>query len=441
MAQDFTIAVAGDTIINRRISVHKDEKFLQIIQKVRDADIGFTNLESVIHDYDGPEQYPCAEPGWTWMRSPRYTPDELKWAGFDMVSHAANHALDYSYGGLYSTWKALDDAGLPFAGTGKNLGDARAPAYLETSKGRVALISMTSSYSGWARAGAVRQDMHGRPGVNPLRFYYSCDAASLAQITDTFRKLGFTLRNQGKMLLANPPGLNLSLTRFEEGKEPGVSTIVDEDDAAGNIAAIKDARRQADWVIVQLHSHWTHFDEKGGYYVSARFVPPFARECIDAGADVFIEQGGGVLLKGIEIYNGKPIVYDPGGFIRMSSTVSKLPADFFQRWGYGPEIKSEKATPADGYDAREALPRPIQHPGGGRVAGAVLDILTFNSDRKLTGLTIHPVEHFEEPRSMNGIPKLGNTEKGKKMLEYLAKVSQPFGTRIDIKDYVGTVKL
>src|SRR6185436_13042857 len=158
--------------INRRISVYSDESFMSLVKIIRDADVSFTPLETVIHDYEGPEVYPAAEAPDTWMRSPRFIAEELKWAGFDLVSHAHNHALDYSYGGLFASWKALNEAGLVHAGTGRNLGEARAPAYLETSHGRVALVSMCSSFTGWTRAGETRSDSNGRPGLNPLRFYY-----------------------------------------------------------------------------------------------------------------------------------------------------------------------------------------------------------------------------------------------------------------------------
>ena len=129
MTEQFTVAITGDAIINRRISVSRDEGFLSLVRVIREADIGYTHLETLVHDYDGPEIYPAAEAGWTWMRSPHFVPEELKWAGFDIVSHASNHSLDYSYGGLYSTWKALDEAGLPYAGIYDNA-DLHLPSQL-----------------------------------------------------------------------------------------------------------------------------------------------------------------------------------------------------------------------------------------------------------------------------------------------------------------------
>ncbi len=441
MQKEFTLAITGDAVINRRISVHTDERFLALIKAIRDADVGYAHLETLIHDYDGPETYPAAEAGGTWMRSPRFVVDELKWAGFDIVSHASNHSLDYSYGGLYSTWKALDEAGLPHAGTGRNLGDARAPAYLETPKGRVAIISMCSSFTGWAKAGQTRPDVKGRPGLNPLRFYYVVDAKTLEQIKQVAMKLGLWLRQYDKTWIVHPSGLNLATTKFVEGNQPGVTTVVDEEDADGNLRSVSEARRQADWVLVHLHNH--QFDPDKGYFAPAKFVTVFARACIDAGADVFIGQGSHALLRGIELYKNKPIFYDPGDFMPMSNTVTKLPADFYLWPGYIGEVRTYKATPADGYDARSAVPKPVFPPGGhsaARVSGSVVAVCSFGGNGKLTELKVYPLTHVKAPRSQCGLPMLADTEMARKLIEYLAELSSPFGTKVEFKDGIGLVK-
>ena len=103
------------------------------------------------------------------MRGPTTVADELRRLGVDLVSTASNHAMDYSYGGLFSTIDALDAAGIPHAGTGGDLAAARAPAFVDAAAGRVALVSATSSFPPFARAGAARWDSQGRPGVNPMR--------------------------------------------------------------------------------------------------------------------------------------------------------------------------------------------------------------------------------------------------------------------------------
>ncbi|MFC1930197.1 CapA family protein, partial [Chloroflexota bacterium] len=442
MGKEMTIAITGDAIINRRISVHKQERFLSLVKLIQDADVGYTHLETLIHDYEGPEIYPAAESGWTWMRSPRFVVDELKWAGFDIVSHASNHSLDYSYGGLYSTWKALDDADLPYAGTGRNLGEARKPTYLETEKGRVALISMCSTSMGWARAGETRPDVKGRPGLNPLRFHYVVDADNLEMVKQIGIKLGWWVAQAGKTWLFNPAGIRTAVSKFVEGDQQGITTVVDEEDAEGNLRSIKDARRQADWVIVHLHTH--EFDPYKGLSAPAKFVPPFARACIDAGADVFVAQGSHALLRGIELYKNKPIFYDPGDFMLMSDTVARLPADYYLWPGYNAEVRSWKATPADGFDARAALPQPLSPPGGNfsaSILGSVVAVCSFGEERRLTGLRFYPFTLNHEPRSQSGLPMMAEGETARKLIEYLAELSSPFGAKIEFKDRIGLAKI
>lgn len=417
-----------------------------MVKILRDADVAFTHLETLIHDYDGDEVYPAAEAGWTWMRSPRFVADELKWAGFDMVSHASNHALDYSYGGLYSTWKALDEAGLPYAGTGRTLGDARDAAYLETGKGRAALISMTSSFTGWARAGETRRDVKGRPGINPLRFYYTADADTIETITQLALKLGWWITRTDRTWLLNPAGIHNTIYKFVEGDEPGIVAVAHEDDVEGNLRSIKNARRQADYVLVHLHSH--EWDPDKGLHAPPKFVPPFAKLCIDSGADVFIAEGSHAPLRGVEVYRNKPIFYDPGDFIIMSNTVTRQPADFYWREGYGPEARRWEATPADGFDARSPLlhgESQMNPPGGyfsEPVFGAVIGLCSFNIQRELVEFKLYPVDvsMAREPRAQSGLPMLAEVDAGKTLIEYMGELSAPFGTIIEYKDGVGHVR-
>ena len=442
MQSDFTLAVTGDSIINRRISVQTEDKFLSLINVIRDADVAYTHLETLIHDYDGPEVYPAAESPATWHRAPRFVIDELKWAGFDIVSTATNHSLDYSYGGLYSTWKALAESGLPHAGTGMNLGEAREPAYLETGKGRVALISMCSTFNNIARAGQTRPDVKGRPGLNPLRFYHVVDSDTLETLKQIALKLGWAISKPGKAWLFSPAGRTMAFTKFVEGDKQGVTTVADKRDAEGNLRAIKDARRQADWVLVHIHNH--EWDPDKGLSAPAKFVTTFARDCIDAGADVFIGQGSHALLRGIELYKNRPIFYDPGDFMSMMNTVTRQPDEFYQRPGYSEEVRSWKATPADGFDARAAFPKYLNPPGGywsAPVLGSVVAVCSFGGERRLTGLKLYPFTLVNKPRSQSGLPMLANEETARELIEYLSELSSPFGTKIEFKDGIGMIKL
>ena len=104
--------------------------------------------------------------------------------------------------GEFSTLKHLDNAGLSHAGTGRNLAEARAPGYLDTPRGRLALVSATATYRPWNRAGAQRPDLKGRPGVNPLGFQttYAVDPRAFQELRRTSSALGLHLgkeRNRG----------------------------------------------------------------------------------------------------------------------------------------------------------------------------------------------------------------------------------------------------
>lgn len=442
MQDEFKILITGDAAINRRISVYCEERFLALIKIIRDADVAYTHLETLIHDYEGPEIYPAAEAGWTWMRSPRFVAEELKWAGFNIVSHASNHSMDYSYGGLMSTWRALDEAKIIYAGTGKNLAEAREPAYLETAKGRVALISMCSSFNGWARAGETRRDVKGRPGLNPLRFYYLADPDILETIKLFAYKMGWWVTRVGKDWLFNPPGLHNSIYKFVEGNLAGISTVADEDDVEGNLRSVRDARRLADYVLVHLHNH--EWNPEEGLDKPPKFVPPFARACVDAGADVFVGEGSHSPLRGIELYKTKPIFYDPGDFIDMFCTVTRLPFDSFWRLGHGPDLRKWETTATDNFDFRAALPPPLNPPGGyfsAPVNGSVVGVCSFKSGGELVGIRLYPFTLISKPSSRVGIPIMADPGMGKQIIDYLKKLSAPFGTRIDYKDGIGVVTL
>ena len=80
--EEFTMALTGDSIITRRLSVYEEPEFLQMIELLRTADMAFTNLEMVFHNY---EPYPMAESGGTWMRADPALAKDLSWAGIGIV--------------------------------------------------------------------------------------------------------------------------------------------------------------------------------------------------------------------------------------------------------------------------------------------------------------------------------------------------------------------
>ncbi len=166
-----TFAAAGDMLVQRRI--HKDSLgFSEIRDHLCRADARYVNLETTLHCG---EYYANQFSGGSYLRADPRMLDDVKAYGFNMLSFANNHSMDFDRGGLMATKKAVDDAGIVNAGAGANLDEAASPTYLEVPNGRVALIGVVStmgtplveSYS--AMAGKQSRRYPGRPGVNGLR--------------------------------------------------------------------------------------------------------------------------------------------------------------------------------------------------------------------------------------------------------------------------------
>ncbi len=162
---DLDVALAGDLMLTRRISMAREPRFLALRDLLNKSDASFANLEGSVRNWD--EGTPGITVG-TYMTTPPELLEDVKWLGIKIVSCANNHSYDYGEAGLLATIRHLDAAGIPHSGTGRNLAEARAPAYLDTPRGRIGLVSMTATYRPWNRASAQRPDMVGRPGINPF---------------------------------------------------------------------------------------------------------------------------------------------------------------------------------------------------------------------------------------------------------------------------------
>ncbi len=233
--EPFTLALTGDSIIMQRLSVFKEPEFTRLFDLIRGADAAFTNLETLFHDYEMP---PAHESGGTWMRTDPPILKELVWAGFDLVSRANNHAGDFGTLGAQITSRYVRDAGLVEAGVGNSLSEAREAKFLETPKGRVALISAASTFTPHSRAGNSRGDMPARPGLSPLRFTttYTVTPERLAD-----------LRRVAAELSGNPPAtgetLNFGGRRYVAGPKPGTRTEPNKQDVEEIARVVRAPRR------------------------------------------------------------------------------------------------------------------------------------------------------------------------------------------------------
>jgi poly-gamma-glutamate synthesis protein (capsule biosynthesis protein) len=103
------------------------------------ADLTVGNLETSISD----EGTPAAK-GYT-FRAPPQTAAALKDAGFDVVSQANNHALDYGPVALADTRRLVEEQGILITGAGADLAQATQPAILERNGLRIAFLGFVDT--------------------------------------------------------------------------------------------------------------------------------------------------------------------------------------------------------------------------------------------------------------------------------------------------------
>lgn len=426
VAEKMRFALTGDAIITRPISPFKEPQFLKMIKLIHGADVAFTNLEMLFHNYEG---YPATHSGGTYMRAEPELIDELVWAGFDMVSMANNHTMDFGPQGLESTIEVVRKSGLVYAGAGMNLAEARAPSYMETDGGRVAIISVASSFSDEDRAGHQRKDMKGRPGLSPIRYKttYTVSEKALEELKMIAKEAAInTKEKDGALSFLNGT--------FKSGTATGIKTEPHIGDLEEILRVIQDSARQADWVLVTSHTH----ESKGEKEIPAEFLEIFARATIDAGADIFVGHGPHV-LRGIEIYEEKPIFYSLGDFLFQNETVALLPADLYERY----EVDQD-SLPVFLQDKRIEAGGDKSFPANANIWESVIAVPEYNQGQ-LTKILLHPITlGFGESRTHRGRPRLASVKLGKEIITTgLAELSKPYGTEIkyDQKSNTGIITI
>ena len=445
---NFTVALAGDTMLTRKLTPFKEERFLALREIMRGVDAAFANLEGTVHTWE--EGTPGITQG-TFMTTEPKLLDDLKWLGINMVSCANNHAFDYGEGGVLANIKHLDEAGIAHAGTGRNLAEARAPAYLDTPNGRIALVAATATFRAWNQAGEQRPDLRGRPGINPLGFQttYNVDTVAFEQLKRISRELGFDKTHERarkhfysdkEIPDAKAAELSLLGNRYLLAERFAIETRASERDLQDNLRWIREARRQADWLVVSVHCH-----EFGGASLltagsraeleeTAEFVTRFAHQAIDEGADVFVGHGSHFPM-GIEIYREKPIFYSVGNFVFQNETVGFFPADAYERFDL-----DLRATPSDFLDARTAGGKK-GHPADPAYWENMFAVCEFSSS-KLKEIRIYPIDQgFGRPRPQRGRPVLAEGEVADRVINRVVNLSQRYGTKISRHGDVGVIRL
>lgn len=431
MAQMKLIAT-GDVFITRRIPKDGYPGFDRLQQLIQSHDVAFTNLEMTFHHCEG---YPNAVSGGTWAMTDPVMLDDVQRFGFNIYNTANNHSCDYSHGGVLATIRHLKERNMLFSGTGANLGEASKPCYLETPHGRVALISCCSTTVETAAAGAQSGDLTGRPGLNRVACVttYHLDKAHFAMAKELAAVSTVNSAQERTISLGYAPP-------FPQGKLPFGSVMFVEDDRcfvetkphprdmARIEAEIREARRQADIVLVSLHTH-DCVNGEGHLVPEAQQV--FSRRCVDAGAHAVLAHGPHE-LRGIEIYKGAVLFHGLGNFLFETETVEFQPADAYINKGMpldtkvGAYMDERSQNGTRGFGVQEWIWKSV-------AAGFTME------DGKIKQVQLHPIDLGQKlPRSRKGRPVLSG-DMG--TLQYLQTLSAPFGTAIRMEDGVGYIDL
>jgi poly-gamma-glutamate capsule biosynthesis protein CapA/YwtB (metallophosphatase superfamily) len=400
-----TIALTGDTSFSTLESASSNA-----LDVVRGATVGFTNLEVNLLD-GAAASAAAARPAPRWISASGDQASRVRDLGFDVVSLANNHSMDFGADGLTSTLRALDAAGIVHAGAGSDLGAARAAALVGHGARRVAFVAVTASASDQARASASQHDIQGRPGVSSLLY----DAAITVDAA-TYR----TLAQSVQSLQAGPPPGDRELTMFgrriTRGDATRVGFTLRAADEETVLTVIREARRQAEFVILSIHSH----EPSNESDEPAEFLRQFAHDAVDAGAQLIVGHGPH-RLRGVEIYKDVPIFYSLGNFLYQAKGLDFRAADQF-------DAGSNLYTAALGGSADAASPF-AQLDRDWWWQGA-LALATLEGG-KLSGVRVYPImlKAAGQP-DQKGLPQLASGAEADTILRQFSALSKRLGTEL-----------
>ena len=197
---------------------------------------------------------------------------------------------------------------------------------------------------------------------------------------------------------------------------------------------VREARRQADIVVVALH------DQSHGLGIHP-YIDTFAHGVIDAGADVYYCNAGE--HRGVEIYKGKALIYGQPSLFLQTEAVTHVPSSFMARVGADVD-----GLAADFLDARAKAAAGARELGPGASAmqssgGTAVHVCVFDNQFALKEIRIQPLEPSDGPRFRKGLPLMPEpgSPVAERILKYSVEVSKTFGTPVEVRDDMGIISL
>lgn len=267
-----TVALVGDIMLERslaEVGTASGAALSKVVDQLNEADLVIGNLEMPLSRRGSPMLK------YSNLRSDPDRIHDVRDLGVHAVSLANNHLMDYGPQALLDTLDACDRAGIVRCGAGANMGEALAPAFLETHGLRVALISVSCAVPPGSEATVTDA------GIAPLR-------------------VGMSFEADVKLLAEQP------------GTMPIVHTWTRQEDRDAVLARVRSAASDVP-VIVAIHwgvpSYWLS-PYQG---LLAEYQQALGRALIDAGAALVLGHHSHS-LHGVEVYQGRAICYSVGNF-------------------------------------------------------------------------------------------------------------------------------
>lgn len=424
IADGFTMASVGDLIVAYPASQNPDPAFRNLVKIIQDADVATANWEASVIDgrrFKGSSIGPQAG-----------TPDvprDMKALGFDLVARSANHVGEFGIEGWAETNARIEEAGLVYAGSGDTYWAARAPRFFTSAKGRVGMVSTASSFAQNMMAMPSRGEWPGRGGQSALRTtqYYVVPPSmweSISTIRRAFPTGGGLYPPTGER--DDQVQILGRWFRRANTDKPRFSYEMNKDDLRDILAMVREGKSKSDFMTVAIHAHETaETDDVDIAPTPGDFLPVFAKAAIDGGADAFLGTGVHV-LRGIEIYKGRPIFYGLGEFFRQMDT-DGIAATGCTGEGGGWELDGSRPCRGD----RNS--EPIKYEG-------IVAVSRFEHGT-LSEIRLYPTDlNYGARMAHRGVPRLASAEIAQRTLARVQKLSAPYGTSIAIEGNIGVIR-
>jgi poly-gamma-glutamate synthesis protein (capsule biosynthesis protein) len=356
MAPPITIMAVGDLVLDEPDAHFFFEPSSSLL---RSADLAIGQIE--VPHTDSTEVSSVDVP------APPADPENLKAAadaGFAVATLAGNHVYDCGRQGIADTIRHCTELGMVTTGAGMTLPDAKEPAIVERRGTSIGVLNYNC--------------------VGPRESWATSKKAGCAFVK---------VLTHYELDSANPGG------------PPRVYSFCDPSSLASMTADVAALATRVDIVIVALHKGIGHTPAD-----IAAYEFEVSRAAIDSGAHAVVGHHAHI-MRGVEIYRGRPIFHGLGNFVTVTSALSSGNENSPERQAWAKRRKK-----LFGFSPDPSMPTYAFHPESRNTAIAVIRV----DDTGAVEASLVPCWIDQDARP---IP-LGDTEDGRRVADYIESITR-----------------